>query len=44
MVKASKIVELDEYRMLKALCDALVEFRFDVGFLEDEEDALDSEI
>lgn len=43
MVKASKIVDLDEYRMLKALGDELEEFPFDDDFLEDEEDELDSE-
>ncbi|WP_205400956.1 tetratricopeptide repeat protein [Streptococcus lutetiensis] len=43
MVKGSKIVDLDEYRMLKALDDELEEFPFDDDFLEDEEDELDSE-
>ena len=33
MVKASKIVDLDEYRMLKALGDELEEFPFDDDFL-----------
>ena len=43
MVKDSKIVDLDEYRMLKSLSDDLEEFPFDDDFLEDEEDELDSE-
>ncbi|SFR67163.1 hypothetical protein SAMN05216416_0761 [Streptococcus equinus] len=43
MVKGSKIVDLDEYRMLKALDDDLEEFLLDDEFLENEEDELGSE-
>ena len=37
MVKDSKIVDLDEYRMLKSLSDDLESFRLMMTF-EDEED------